>query len=70
MEKQKKITLEKKQVVALIQSYGNKEHERFKEIVFDIAKEFDNIGDYELSEYIMAQVGHSAWEVNDMKGDE
>jgi len=60
-----KITLEKRQILSLVRAYGDKDHEEFKKKVFDIAKTFDENNDYELSEYLMAQVGHSAWSIND-----
>ena len=46
--------MKKKNVISLIKYYTEKNDAGFRNEAYEIAKEFDASGDYQLSEYIMS----------------
>lgn len=46
--------MKKKSVINLIKYYIEKDDESFRNEAYEVAKDFDNAGDYQLAEYIMA----------------
>lgn len=46
--------MKKKNVVSLIKCYAEKNDAGFRNEAYEIAREFDNLGDYQLAEYIMS----------------
>ena len=47
--------MKKKNVLNLIKYYSEKNDEAFRNEAYEIAREFDDTGDFQLSEYIMSQ---------------
>jgi len=50
----KGISMKKKSIVNLIRYYSEKNDNAFKNVAFDIARDFNNSGDQEIAEYIMS----------------
>mgnify|MGYP002625224865 CR=1 FL=1 len=48
--------MKKKNVLNLIKYYSEKNDSAFRNEAYEIARDFDNAGDYQLAEYIMAQL--------------
>ena len=46
--------MKKKNVINLIKYYAENNDSGFRSEAYEIAKDFDQIGDYQLAEYIMA----------------
>ena len=46
--------MKKKNVINLIKYYAEKNDAGFRNEVYEIARDFDNSGDYQLAEYIMS----------------
>ena len=46
--------MKKKNIINLIKYYSEKNDIGFRSEAYEIAKDFDELGDYQLSEYIMA----------------
>lgn len=52
-------TMKKKNIVNLIKCYSEKNDTGFRNEAYEIAKKFDAVGDYQLSEYIMALLSNA-----------
>lgn len=50
--------MKKKNVINLVKYYAEKNDAGFRNEVYEIARHFDNIGDYQLAEYIMALISN------------
>ena len=46
--------MKKKSILSLIRYHAEKNETGFRNEAYDIAKEFDQMGDYQLAEYIMS----------------
>ena len=46
--------MKKKNIISLIKYYAEKNDVGFRNEAYEIAKDFDQSGDYQLSEYIMS----------------
>ena len=49
----------KKNIINLVKYYAEKDDVSFRNEVYEIAREFDEIGDYQLAEYIMYLVSNT-----------
>ena len=51
--------MKKKNVINLVKYYAEKNDAGFRNEVYEIAKEFDENGDFQLSQYIMALLSNA-----------
>lgn len=61
---------EKKNVINLIKYYAENNDSGFRSEAYEIAKDFDQIGDYQLAEYIMALMSNANTFVPQMNENE
>ena len=50
--------MKKKNVINLVKYYAEKNDAGFRTEAYEIARDFDNTGDYQLAEYIMLSLIH------------
>lgn len=62
--------MKKKNVINLIKYYAENNDSGFRSEAYEIAKDFDQIGDYQLAEYIMALMSNANTFVPQMNENE